>query len=181
MTDVLPNVTAVQAELDALALASDASELHGALCGWLAGGGQGGTRWLGSVLAAAQVPAVATGSALDRLQIVTAQQLADPDFTLQLLLPDAEDALEKRSAALFDWCQGFLGGFGLAAGADADMTEDGREALADLGKLAAAQPQVDGDEEDEEALAELEEFVRVAALLLYGDHVLARRHRQRLH
>ena len=36
------------------------------------------------------------------------------------------------------------------------------------------------DEEDEDALAELEEFVRVAALLLHGDCVLGPRHRRSL-
>ena len=44
--------------------------------------------------------------------------------------------------------------------------------------VAAATPQDDGDDEDEQALAEIEEFVRVAALLLHGDCVLAARHRQ---
>ena len=39
----------------------------------------------------------------------------------------------------------------------------------------------DGDEEDEEALAEIGEFVRVAALLIHGDCVLGPRHRQQLH
>ena len=76
--------------------------------------------------------------------------------------------------------RGFVGAFGLAAGEASTLSDEGREALADLAKLAAAQPQEDGDEEDEEALVEIEEFVRVAALLLHGDCVLARQHRQRL-
>ena len=54
------------------------------------------------------------------------------------------------------------------------------EALADLVRLAAAAPEEDGDEEDEDALAEIEEFVRVATLLLHGDCVLGPRHRKRL-
>ena len=36
------------------------------------------------------------------------------------------------------------------------------------------------EEEDEAALSELEEFVRVAVLLLHGDCVLGPRHRRRL-
>jgi hypothetical protein len=44
--------------------------------------------------------------------------------------------------------------------------------------LAAATAQDDGDEDDEDALAEIEEFVRVASLLLHGDCVLAPRHRK---
>jgi uncharacterized protein YgfB (UPF0149 family) len=37
-----------------------------------------------------------------------------------------------------------------------------------------------GCDDDDEALSEIEEFIRVAVLLLHGDVVLASRHRQRL-
>ena len=67
-----------------------------------------------------------------------------------------------------------------SAGGDPKLSEEANEALGDIAKLAAAQPQEEGDDEDEDALAEIEEFVRVAALLLHGDCVLAARHRQRL-
>ena len=97
------------------------------------------------------------------------------------MLPEEDATLEARGNALFDWCRAFVGGFGLAAGGQARLSEEGEEALEDLAKLAAAQAQSDGDEEDEAAFAELEEFVRIAALLLHGDGALAQRHRQRLH
>ena len=79
---------------------------------------------------------------------------------------------------MFDWCRGFLGAFGLATGASPPLSEEGEEALGDLAKLATATAQDDGDEDDEDALAEIEEFVRVAVLLLHGDCVLAPRHRK---
>ncbi|WP_225876281.1 UPF0149 family protein [Lysobacter solisilvae (ex Woo and Kim 2020)] len=175
----LPAAAALDAEIRALALATTSAELHGSLCGWLAGGGATTPDWLGRVLADPALPAVAEGSALDELCKASAAQLADRSFEFELLLPDADAPLMERSGALFDWCRGFLGGFGLAAGAAPALSEDSQEALADLAKLAAAQPQDDGDEEDEEALVELEEFVRVAALLLHGDCVMAAQHRQR--
>ncbi|MCZ7153737.1 UPF0149 family protein, partial [Salmonella enterica] len=89
---------------------------------------------------------------------------------------DADRSLAERSGALFDWCRGFLGAFGMAAGANPPLSEESREALADIARLATAQPQEEGDEEDEEALAEIEEFVRVAVLLLHGDCVLGPQH-----
>ena len=95
-------------------------------------------------------------------------------------LPGADALLAERSGALFAWCRGFLGGFGLAAGPQPPLSEESREALSDLARLAAATAQEEGDQDDEDALAEIEEFVRVAALLLHGDCVLAPRHRQRL-
>jgi uncharacterized protein YgfB (UPF0149 family) len=161
-------------------LASSPSELHGALCGWLAGGGASIREWPAKVLADDAVPTPAEGSALDELRLASASQLDDRSFDFALLLPDADASLAERSGALFDWCRGFLGAFGLAAGAEPKLSEEGQEALADLARLAAAQAQDEGDEDDEEALVEIEEFVRVAVLLLHGDCVLAAQHRQRL-
>jgi uncharacterized protein YgfB (UPF0149 family) len=174
----LPALAEVDAAARQLGLAVEPSELHGALCGWLAAGGAGSADWLGHVLADDAMPAVAVDSTLDQLREASAGQLEDRSFDFELLLPDADTPLATRSGALFDWCRGFLGGFGLAAGQSPPLSDEGSEALADIAKLAAATPQDDGDEEDEAALVEIEEFVRVAVLLIHGDCVLAVRHRQ---
>jgi len=176
----LPSLLAVDAEIRRLTLALSASELHGGLCGWLAGGGAATREWPAKVLVDDALAPVAEGSPLDQLGRASAAQLADRSFDFELLLPDAEASLAERSGALFDWCRGFVGAFGLAAGARPPLSEESVEALSDLAKLAAAQPQDEGDEDDEDALVEIEEFVRVAALLLHGDCVLAAEHRQRL-
>ncbi|MGV8942011.1 MAG: UPF0149 family protein [Lysobacter sp.] len=176
----LPSCSEVEAEIQRLSLSSPPSELHGALCGWLAGGGADVRQWPANVLVDDSLPAPEEGSPLDQLRLASAAQLADRSFDFALLLPDADGSLAVRSGALFDWCRGFLGGFGLAAGANPPLSEESAEALGDLAKLAAAQPQDDGDEEDEAALVEIEEFVRVATLLIHGDCVLAAQHRQRL-
>lgn len=176
----LPSLPDVEKEIRELGLASPAPELHGALCGWLAGGGESSDAWLSKVLVDDQLAGVASGGALEALRRTSESQLEDRSFDFTLLLPDTDAAIEVRSGALFDWCRGFLGGFGLAAGDRAKLSDEGSEALEDIARLAAAQPQEEGDEEDEEALVEIEEFVRVAVLLLHGDCVLAARHRQRL-
>lgn len=177
---ILPALSEVDDACRALALGAGASELHGALCGWLAGGRDAGPGWLGALLVDAGLADPAEGSALERLRAATVAQLEDRGFGFALLLPGEEGSLAERSGALFDWCRGFLGAFGMAAGRDPPLSDEGREALADLARLAAASPQDEGDDEDEEALAEIEEFVRVAALLLHGDCALGPRHRQRL-
>lgn len=180
MSDELPSWSGVDAQARALKLSASPSELHGALCGWLAGGGSDGSDWLARVLADEQAPRPEAGSALQEMHAVSRAQFEDRDFGFALLLPEDDAPLAERSEALFDWCRGFLGGFGLAAGKGPPLSEEGREALDDLARLAAATPEPDGDEEDEAAYAEIEEFVRVAALLLHGDCVLGPRHRQRL-
>ena len=178
MTDTLPPLAAVDAAARELGLGMEASELHGALTGWLSGGGSRGPGWLAGVTADPAVADVQPGGVLDQTCETTARQLDDRSFGFDLLLPDGDTSLGQRSGALFDWCRGFLGGFGLAAGAAPALSEESTEALADLAKLAAAVPQDEGDDEDEDALIEIEEFVRVAVLLLHGDCVLAARHRQ---
>lgn len=178
-TPDLPALSVVDAEIRRLALAISAPELHGGLCGWLAGGGASTLDWPAKVLVDGSLAAPAEGSPLDQLRLASAAQLGDRSFDFELLLPDADASLAERSGALFDWCRGFIGAFGLAAGAKPPLSEESREALGDLAKLAAAQAQDDGDEDDEAALIEIEEFVRVAALLLHGDCVMAVEHRQR--
>jgi len=182
VSETLPSLAEIDAEIRQLQLAMPGSELHGGLSGWLAGGGDDVPGWLAPVLADAAAPAPSPGSALDRLRMATAAQLEDRDFAFALLLPDDAQPLAVRSAALFDWCRGFLGGFGLAAGARPSLSDEGGEALADLARLAAAQPDADAEEDagEEDALAEIEEFVRVAVLLLHGDATLGPRHRKRL-
>ena len=177
----LPALADVDAQARRLDLAATPAELHGLLCGWLAGGGGADAHWLAQVLADPQLPAVPADSALAALATASAAQLEDRSFDFELLLPHDDSPLEARSGALFEWCRGFLGGFGLAAGQAPPLSEEGSEALADIARLAAATPQDDGDEEDETALSEIEEFVRVAALLIHGDCVMAPRHRQQFH
>ncbi len=51
--------------------------------------------------------------------------------------------------------------------------------MASLARASSEDFEAGGDDDDE-ALSEIEEFIRVAVLLLHGDVVLASRHRQRL-
>src|SRR5690606_21375985 len=176
----LPPLQEVETASRERELGAGASELHGGLCGWLAGGGSDAPDWLARVLVDPDIEPVAPGDPLDRLREASVSQLEDREFGFELLLPDGEATLYERSAALFDWCRGFVGAFGLAAGATPPLSDEGQEALADLVRLAGAAPEEGGDEEDEDALAEIEEYVRVAVLLLHGDCALGPRHRGRL-
>ena len=113
--------------------------------------------------------------------MASAAQLEDRSFEFELLLPDAATPLAERSDALFDWCRGFLGR--LRPGRGRQRRRCPKRATrrwATWPSWPAAQRRTSGDEDDEDALVEIEEFVRVAVLLLHGDCVLAARHRQRL-
>ncbi len=175
----LPGWADVAAAADHLSLASTPAELHGALCGWLAGGGGNSRSWPAVVLADPVLPAPAAGDPLDRLRTASVAQLSDADFGFELLLPD-EDDVAGRAGAMFAWCRAFLGGFGLAVG-DKKLSDEDEEALGDIANLAAARIDDVDPEGDEESLTEIEEYLRMAVLLLHADCAMGPRHRQRLH
>lgn len=149
-------------------MAVDASELHGALAGFVCGGGspQSG-RWLQQLeLEGRDAERAAPVRALFD---ATCAQLADSSFGFELLLPDPETDLERRADAVVGWARGFLGGFGLAAGPQPQLSEESAEALDDLGNIAASALSCDDPDNDEASLTEVCEFIRVAALLLLHD------------
>jgi uncharacterized protein YgfB (UPF0149 family) len=164
-------------ELDTLVtrlrLGTVASELHGSLCGYLAGGGSlRGT----SVLAALQLDGEATDPSeddqlqLDRLARQCETELADPELGFEPLLPADDRPLTERAEAMVEWCRGFLGGFGLAGTqAHAHLSDEAQEILRDLGTVAASSFDFGNEDEDEDALIEVQEFVRVGALLLHTE------------
>ncbi|WP_426690227.1 UPF0149 family protein [Rhodanobacter ginsengiterrae] len=156
-----------------LRLGTDASELHGSLCGYLAGGA---SLHGGSVLAALQLDGEATEPSADDLALLQRlarqceSELADAELSFEPLLPEDDRPLTERTDALVEWCRGFLGGFGLAGtAAHASLSEEAQEILRDLGTIAASSFDFDNEDEDEDALIEVQEFVRVGALLLYTE------------
>ena len=177
-----PSVDDVTRASQELGLGATAAELHGALCGWLAAGGAPGNDWPARVLADDNLPPVAADSVLGQLLQATIKQLEDRDFAFELLLTDGDD-VSAQADAMFSWTRSFLGGFGLGSGGRRPtLSEEGEEALTDMASLARASSEdfEAGGDDDDEALSEIEEFIRVAVLLLHGDVVLASRHRQRL-
>lgn len=167
VSETLPAYTAVAEQIQSLELSVDPSELHGALCA-LHCGGSPPLHWLAELMSDAAMPRPAAGSALDALGRITLAQLDADDFGLELLLPDEEVPVNERGEALVAWCRGFLGGIGLA-GIEPGLGEEAREVLADVAKIAASDVGYDDPEDDEEALTELVEFVRVATLLIRGE------------
>lgn len=175
----LPSHSAIADAVTALRLGVDASELHGALCGFLCGGGNASPRsWLQQL---ALEPQEGSADALAALFDASCAQLMDPELGFELLLPDGDTPLGERADALIAWVRGFLGGFGLASGEAPALSDDAAEALQDLSAIASAQLSVDDPDNDEESLTEIVEFVRVAALLLQGERQPPRPAASRLH
>lgn len=156
-----------------LRLGTEASELHGSLCGYLAGGG---SLHGGSVLAALQLDGEATDptpddqALLKRLAKQCETELADPELGFEPLLPEDDRPLAERAEAMVDWCRGFLDGFGLAGTpAHAQLSDEAQEILRDFGNIAGSSFDFGNEDEDEDALIEVQEFVRVGAMLLHTE------------
>ncbi len=105
---------------------------------------------------------------LDGLFKKTCQVLSSDSFEFDLLLPDDEDTLlTEQAEALCHWCQGFLFGIGYGHSASTWPGNSG-EILKDVVEFTKIDTQVH-DEEDEQALVEIIEYLRAAVLLLRDD------------
>jgi hypothetical protein len=149
----------------------DPSELHGFVCGVLAAGARPDTgRWqreLGDLLDLDAVPADLNQDFL-RLAEESLTQLRDNNFSFQPLLDEDADVAE-RSAALGFWCQGFLHGFGVGK-YQGELPPTSSEALRDLAAIARVDAeQIDESDEAETQLAEVQEYVRMAALTIFTE------------
>lgn len=165
----LPSHHALDQLLRSLQLGVDPAELHGALCGFLCAGGEASEHgWLEQLALQADRQTTEIEMLLDLFR-VSAAQLQDPQYGFELLLPDEESPLRDRVDAVITWARGFLGGFGLAAGKTPALSTEGDEALRDIGRIAEAAPSCEDPDSDEESLAEIVEFLRVAAMLLMSD------------
>jgi len=177
----MPTLDALNHVASRLKLGVEAPELHGSLCGYLAGGGFITERNFIERLGFEASEAAASEPLLHALFSASREALEDPDFGFEPLLPESDEPLTRRVQALLEWSRGFIGGFGLAAGADAPLSPESSEALHDLAKIASFNALTEDDEEAEDAFAEILEFVRIAALLLHGDCRGGSRSSTRLH
>ena len=157
------------------------SELHGSLTGFLCAGGHAEPRhWL-TALQIDAPPAADANPTLIHLYGDCNAALDDPELRFEPLLPDADGSIDARADALVDWCRGFLGGLGLAGGSPSSMSDDASEILRDLGTIAGSRFEYENAEEDESALTEVIEFVRVGVLLLHTEMTAPKRRDVTLH
>ncbi len=149
-----------------------AAEAHGILCGLLCATGRlDEGQWAHALFADTDAPPEAVQQA--RTQMVslaawTVEAINDPVLGMDLVLPDPEQSLPERTAALGEWCQGFL--LGLVSGGiaeDSQLPDDVFELIQDFTEISRAGFELDSaSEEDEDAFAQITEYVRVGVLLI---------------
>jgi uncharacterized protein YgfB (UPF0149 family) len=164
----------------ARALAAGAStvhpaEAHGCLCGALClRPDYSLADWLDEILPDAAAPG--GEASFGTLFAESTALLAGPDMQFEPLLPDDEADLAERVTALAAWCQGFLYGFGASGtAAQTQLPEAVSEVLADLAQIShAGAVGSESGEAEEEAYAELVEFLRAAVQIVYEELAAAR-------
>jgi uncharacterized protein YgfB (UPF0149 family) len=153
------------------------AEGHGCLCGALCALPQFSSQnWLQELLpdptdTESLAPAALPDPILIQLHDETQAALRGDDMEFAPLLPDDDVPLIARIAALAEWSQGFLYGFGIGATSSmADYPEDISEILKDLSEIARADD-VDAatDDDDEDAYIELVEYLRAAVQLIHDE------------
>jgi len=165
---------AVERALAAGGSAVHAAEAHGCLCGALcARRVYLPSEWLEEILADPEDEVALTliTGPLAELYDRSGADLASDDLGFTPLLPDDEVALQERVAALAEWSQGFLYGFGSSGTVpEASLSAEVHEFLEDMAGLTrvdASDPNL--GEAEEEAYAELVEYIRMGVQLVYAE------------
>jgi uncharacterized protein YgfB (UPF0149 family) len=168
---ILPDYDYIQRLLVQERSLAEAAEAHGTLAGCLcAAQGYRLEDWLREIRPEGRATPEPT-AALEEVFTATAGALLQPDMEFELLLPTDEQSIDVRTAALAQWCQGFL--YGLGAGAIPDASElpgEVGEVVRDFIEISrAGVDATQGEESNEAAYAELVEFVRVGVQLLFEE------------
>lgn len=145
------------------------SQVHGLICGILCGTESNDAAW--NELLTGQEASEELLDLLQQLYQVSAKQLDEFLFELQLILPKDSAPLVERAEALTLWCQGFLTGLKVVSIpiVDREPSEE-TEAINDLIEIANMNyEEVVSNEEDEAAFVELVEYIRMAVILIYQD------------
>jgi yecA family protein len=156
----------------------DAAQAHGLLSGRLSiAGADAGFDWLSQVLEGTDDADALRAECEDMLSTLfesTYRQLSERQSAFEPLLPGDQDTTSTRTEALARWCEGFLHGLVAKQNGDALKERLAAEPLADIIKdmlqMTRAMVEDDGDDEsDEEAYAELVEYLRAATQLAYEE------------
>ena len=180
-----PDFDSVEQLLNAAGADWEAAEAHGAFCGRACLSGAAAIRaWAGDLLGSPgsdDVLGRERSAKLESLAAASLLALEAGDMAFTPLLPDDGESLFVRTAGLVDWCHGFMHGLVAAGGADQGPQADALETdvvseiLDDFGEITKAGAGDDESEEAEAAYAELVEYVRVSAQLVYDETAALRK------
>ncbi|MCU4674323.1 UPF0149 family protein [Catenovulum sp. 2E275] len=176
MTDIiLPDYDQFDFFLHQNELKATAAEVHGIIAGCLcAGMPYKQADWLELVsefvLQGADINAQAEDK-FKELYEITYQQLLNMDYAFQIFLPQEDDIpLSECAQMLIEWLGAFIAAFGSAIGDKfVGLDNEVREAYQDLLDISQMDTDMEDDEENLIAFEEVVEYVRMTAILCFGE------------
>ncbi len=151
-----------------------APECHGFLCALVCGNGQVQEQKIREYFLLDNDGTANPDECFNRLKALAKDieiKMRSPDLDLQLLLADEDEALAEQSRSLAKWCQGFMSGMGLSGVKDEQIPSESQELINDFYKIANLDAD-NGDSLDQEndlALMELIEYVRIGTIYIFED------------
>lgn len=145
------------------------SELHGLMVGQLATGKRfTDQQWIQE--AARLLDVETPKDQVQQRELVqfyqqTLAQLEHEAMDFSLMLPEEDAEFNQIVDMVSEWCAGFLAGYAIAGNADIDEETD--EVLQDFAAISQVGGEDEIDETAQQALFEVAEYVRVAALSLF--------------
>jgi uncharacterized protein len=151
---------------------ADAAEAHGSLCGALCSMAPYKMQdWVNEILPDGASLSDESAAMIERVFAATAASFGEQGMEFQPLLPDDEQPLNGRANALALWCTGFLYGLGTGQISDLEaLNGDVGEIVRDFTEISRASGDAaEQDDSNEQAYAELVEFIRVAAQVVFEE------------
>ena len=151
---------------------ADAAEAHGSLCGALCAMAPYRMQdWVNEILPDGTALPDESAAVIERVFMATSTSFGEQGMEFEPLLPDDESPLNGRANALALWCTGFLYGLGTGSISDLDaLSGDVGEIVREFTEISRATgDDADADESNEQAYAELVEFIRVAAQVVFEE------------
>lgn len=163
-------------QLDQHSVMASAAELQGLIAGMLSAGipADAGTILpvLYDFLNDGQALNTHLKGLIEQLIAETARQLAEEDYSLQLLLPSDDDAMPERLEAMIEWAQAFLVGFAIQQTDLSLVSADVREAIDQLTEVTRIDIYTEddaSDAENEESYFLVLEHMRLLVLTCFNE------------
>lgn len=163
-------------QLDQHSVMASAAELQGLIAGMLSAGipADAGTILpvLYDFLNDGQALNAHLKGLIEQLIAETARQLAEEDYSLQLLLPSDDDAMPERLEAMTEWAQAFLVGFAIQQTDLSLVSPDVREAIDQLTEVTRIDIHTEddaSDAENEESYFLVLEHMRLLVLTCFNE------------
>jgi len=168
-TPLLPTYTELSRILQKTFPNSNASQIHGLLCGNICAT-SGRIMHIVDILPQVK-KSKKIRTVIQEIFETSYHQISEFSFEFSLILPTDEVDINMRAESLGLWCQGFLSGLKqIITSKNVKFSHDVKEALTDMTEIAKVNfGDIAEDDEDETAYFELVEYVRLSVLMIFHE------------